>query len=313
MKNIVIIGGGTGTSLVLQGLKKYPVHLSAVVSTADDGGSTGRLRQQFGGVPVGDIRACLLALSNALPIVNEQMAYRNKNGHVTLNIALAQYQKALGINAAISHVSKFLKVKGNVVPVTLSPTTLSATLENGQVIKGEHNIDEPKHNTGLAIKKLKLQPSGPANPKALEVIRKADMIVFSPGDLYTSVLPNILVKDLAKAIKRSSAVKVMVVNTFAKRGQTHGYKISDFIATLEQYLETNIDVVIVNTEKPKVSQQGFAFIKADLSGVRQDVKIIAKPLLSRKFFKKNKSDKLQRSKQRHDSEKLAKIIYKLVN
>ncbi len=309
MKNIVVIGGGTGTSLVLQGLKKYPVHLSAVVSTADDGGSTGRLREQLGGVPVGDIRACLLALSNALPIVKEQMAHRWENGHVAMNVALAQYQDRYGIQAAISHFVRFLKVKGEVIPVTLKGTKLSAVLQNGQMIRGEHNIN--LHEKSVKISKIKLSPSK-ANPAALRAIKKANLIVFAPGDIYTSILPNVLVPGIAKAIARSSAKKVIVVNFLRQKGHTDRFQVVDFVELLEEYLHSPIDIAIVNTEKPKIEKNNFVEPKIDPL-LKRGVQVITSPLLSQTLIKQSKADKLKRSKILHDPKKLGKIIYKLVN
>ncbi len=319
MKNIVIIGGGTGTSTLLVGLKKYPVNLSAVVSTADDGGSTGRLREQYGGVPVGDIRACLLALSGASENIKENMAYRFDNGHVVMNVALAQYQYRFGIERAIAHFARFLKVKGQVIPVTLKATKLSAILENGHVIHGEHNIDEPSGKFKFKIKNLNLRPSMKANPQALKKIKNADVIIFGPGDLFTSTLPNLLVKGIPEAINKSRAKKILITNIMTKFGQSDGYKPADFVKVLERYLKGRIDLALVNKRRPgkKVLQvyakQKSKFIEPDVKELaKTPVETIAADLLSEQIFKKKSGDKLTRSLLRHDSKKLSKLIWELV-
>lgn len=313
MKNIVVIGGGTGTSLVLSGLKNYRINLSAVISTADNGGSTGILRKTYGGLPVGDIRACLLALSSASSEVKKMFALRFEKGdlagHVFGNLFLALSQKSYGINQAIADAAKILKVRREVIPVSQKATTLSAVLQNGRVITGEHNINE--HEKPVKIVKVKLSPAR-ANPAALSAIKKADLIVFAPGDIFTSILPNLLVPRIAAAISKSKAKKVMVVNFLRQKGHTDDFQIHDFVQVLEKYLRSGIDVAIVNTERPKV--ENASFIKPDIKPMEtRGVRVMAKPLLSKKIFKKSKADKLKRNKVRYDERKLGKVIYNLLS
>jgi uncharacterized cofD-like protein len=334
-KNIVIIGGGTGTFTLLSGLKKYPVNLSVVVSTADDGGSTGRLRRELGVMPTGDIRQCLLGLSDTNQEIKDLFAYRFEQGplkgHVAGNIIIAALEKLTGnIQLAIERLSKVLKVKGSIYPATLKPTTLSAILENGKVIRGEHNIDEPKANLkpasaragrdGFKIKNLKLEPSLPANPKAIGAILSADVIVFGPGDLYTSILPNILPTGMAEAVKKSKAKKVLVANIMTKFGQTDGFLASDFVKELQKYLDkAKLDLVIVNNQKPRpkwlkaYKREKAEFVEPDAGVIEKlKIKVKAAALVAEFVFKRNNSDKLKRSFLRHDPDKLAKLIRQIL-
>ncbi len=349
MKNIVIIGGGTGTFTLLSGLRQFPVNNSVIVSTADDGGSTGRLREDLGVIPPGDIRQCLVGLSYTDPEIQELFSYRfgkgELRGHTIGNVILAALQKLTGnVEQAIITAAKLLNVRGQVVPVTLFPTTLSAVYSNGKKVVGEHNIDEPPSPTlptrgrenkknsssplvgearwgvGQSIKTMALKPNGPANPRALRLISEADVIVFGPGDLYTSTIPNLLVKGMAERIRKSKAKKVLITNIMTKHGQTDGYKASDFVTSLEKYLgKGQIHNIIVNTEKPTAKwlarhrKERSGFVRPDTAMLqRMKIKVIAEPLLSSNTFQKNSSDILKRSFLRHDSEKLARIIWQLI-
>lgn len=326
MKNIVIIGGGTGTFTLLSGLRKYPSNNSVIVSSADDGGSTGILRKDLGVMPPGDIRQCLVGLSYTQKEMQELFNFRfdrgSLAGHSVGNIILAALEKIAGTEEGINLASKMLNVRGQVLPVSLKPTTLSAVLQNGKKLHGEHNIDEP-----FFAKATKAKPSGikqlflsPAkvNPKALKAIKQADVIVFGPGDLFTSILPNILVKGVALAINRSKAKKVLVTNIMTKFGQTDGFKASDFVKTLESYLKGKIDYVLANNKKPdrevlqKYAKEKARFVETDMAALsKTKVTAIAHGLLSYNIIKKTAGDKLKRSFLRHDSEKLAKIIWRL--
>jgi uncharacterized cofD-like protein len=337
MKNIVIIGGGTGTFTLLSGLRKYPSNNSVIVSSADDGGSTGILRKDLGVMPPGDIRQCLVGLSYTQKEMQELFNFRfdrgSLAGHSVGNIILAALEKIAGTEEGINLASKMLNVRGQVLPVTLRPTTLSAVLQNGKKLHGEHNIDEPffasnsvrQRRTSSDKKATKAKPSGikqlflsPAkvNPKALKAIEQADVIVFGPGDLFTSILPNILVKGVALAINKSKAKKVLVTNIMTKFGQTDGFKASDFVKTLESYLKGKIDYVLTNNKKPdreilqKYAKEKARFVETDMTALsKTKVTAIAHGLLSYNIIKKTAGDKLKRSFLRHDSEKLAKIIW----
>jgi len=325
MKNIVIIGGGTGTYTLLAGLRQFPTNNAVIVSTADDGGSTGKLRRDLGVMPVGDLRQCLVGLSYTDDTTRTMFSYRftkgDLAGHSIGNIILAALEKSTGsIEKAIAVVARLLNVRGEVVPVTLFPAVLSATLQNGKRIVGEHFIDEPSHDGSIKIKELKLKPSGPANPRALRLIQNADAIVFGPGDLFTSTIPNLLVKGVGQAIAKSRAKKIMVANMMTKHGQTDKFTVSDSARALQKYLGQKLDAVIVNTGKPpqkilKLYQKERAEImKTDSEAIKKlGIRVIEEDLLSGKLAVKVPGDSLKRSLARHDSEKLAKIIYKLVS
>jgi uncharacterized cofD-like protein len=319
MKNIVIIGGGTGTFTLLSGLRNYPATNTVIVSSADDGGSTGILRKELKVMPPGDIRQCLLGLSRATKETQELFNFRfNKGslrGHNVGNIIVAALEKITGsIEQAIYLAGKILDIRGQVLPVTLAPTNLSAVLMNGKLLKGEHRIDDqnPK-GVAVPIKTLKLSQSK-ANPKALQAIKNADVIVFGPGDLFTSILPNILVSGVAPAIISSSAKKVLITNIMTKFGQTDGFRVSDFVRVLESYLRGKIDVVLANDKKPAMSilnkygKEKANFVELDLKNTKE-LKVISLDLISKHITKKASGDKLRRSFLRHDSRKVAKLIW----
>lgn len=256
MKHVVVIGGGTGTFTVLSALKKYPVHLTAVVSMADDGGSTGMLRDQYGVLPPGDIRRALVALSDSEGILRELFGYRFKEGglhdHNFGNLFLAALEKITGdFTLALREASIILNVNGEVVPVTLDDVRLYAELEDGKMLRGETQIDIPKSSTRMPIKKIWLQPEAKMNPSVKRVLHHADLIILGPGDLYTSVIPNLLVKGVPEAIRTSKAKKVYVGNLMTKFGETHGFSASDFVSKIEEYLGKKVlDYVIFNSKKP---------------------------------------------------------------
>ncbi len=307
--NIVVIGGATGIFQVLTGLKKYPVHLSAIVSMADDGGSTGRLRSDLGVLPPGDIRRALIALSQSekhwLDLFNYRFAKGELAGHNFGNIFLSALEQVTGnFEKAVQLAGTLLNIKGEVIPVTLQDIKLHAILEDGSEIAGETNIDIPKHNGHLRIKKVFLKPQPKANPKAILAIKKADLIVIGPGDLFTSIIPNLLVKNIPKAIKESKAKKIYIANLMTKYGETTNFKLSDFLAEIEKYLGKNIlDFILFNSKKPsktrlkKYGKENSILVKNDLSSY--SIKIIETDLITQKDLI------------RHDPNKTAEAILKL--
>ena len=311
MKKIVVIGGGTGVFTVLTGLKNYPFHLSAIVTTADDGGSSGILREEFGILPPGDIRRVLVALSSNSPVLANLFNYRFENGtglkgHSFGNLFLIALEKITGdFNQAVKEASKILGIKGKVIPVSLDYTRLFARLENDFLVVGESNIDVPKHDGSLFIEEVFLNPEPKANKEAIKAIKEADVIIAGPGDLYTSIIPNFLVKGIKEAIKKSRAKKVYICNTMTKYGETNKFTAEDFFATLEKYLGKGvIDYFLVNIEKPKNCYLGkYNKEKAEL--VKYDRKIL-------NSWKKPKVIFARLLRQgpllRHDPKKLAKVI-----
>jgi len=323
-QKIVVIGGGSGSFMVLSGLKNYSVDLSAVVTMSDDGGSTGVLRDELGVLPPGDVRQCLVALSQDSTVLRELFNYRygdgGLKGHSFGNIFLSTLEKITGgFDSAVVEASRILRIKGYVLPVTLKNTRLVAVLKNGKKIIGEKNIE--KYKGGSAnIKKLLLKPSAQLNPKIFKAIREADKIVISPGDLYTSLVPNFLVEGLSEAVANSKAKVIYVVNLMTEAGQTNNFTSKDYISELEKYMGKGIiKYAVFNSELPdskllkKYSRQGerpVATCKAEESA---GIEFIERKLLSHKIYKIDKNDKLQgeRSLIRHDGDKLAEVIYNL--
>ncbi len=255
---LVTIGGGTGTFAVLTGLKKYPVELTAIVSMADDGGSTGVLRDELGVLPAGDVRRALLALSESSSAVHDAFNYRFKQGrlanHNFGNLFLAALEKVCGnFSDAVEIASHILSIKGTVVPVTLDNVRLYARLADNTVVRGESNIDIPKA-ARAAIKKVWLSPNGNINPTARKKISEADAIIIGPGDLYTSIIPNLLISGMPEAIKKSKAKKMYVGNLTTKFGETDNFTAERFVSEIEKYLGKGIlDIAIFNNKRPSPS------------------------------------------------------------
>ena len=271
-KNVVVIGGGTGTFTVLSALKDYHLHLTAIVSMADDGGSTGALRDQYGVLPPGDIRRALVALS-ASDTLRDLFNYRflkgDLAGHNFGNIFLSALEQVKGNFAlAVDEASRVLNIKGKVLPVTLDNVRLCARLADGKIINGETNIDIPRSKIRARISEIWLNPAARVNPEAKKAVLTADLIVIGPGDLYTSLIPNLLVKGLPEAIKKSRAKKVFVCNLMTKYGETNGFKAEDFAQKIEKYLGRGVlDFAIFNNKKPhpkilaRYRKEGAEFIE----------------------------------------------------
>lgn len=326
MKKVVVIGGGTGTFVVLSGLKKYPLDLSAVVSMADSGGSNKIIRDEFGLLPPSDIRQCLVALADdtyvAQKTLRQLFMYRfakgeGTKGHTFGNLFLAALSDITGNQVeAIKQAGKILHIKGRVVPVSLTKTNLVAKYDNGMIVNGEHEIDEPDFDGRLHINKLSLSPRAAIYTEAERVIKNANLIVLGPGDLYTSVLANIVVGGVAKAL-RSAKKLVYIVNLVTKKGQTYGFGASHHVAEIEKYLGRKLDFVIFNTGKfpPSIVRK---YQKVDEHPVVDDLevngnsRIIKTDLIGREEVKKVSGDVLKRSLIRHDPKKLAKVLVKLL-
>ncbi len=267
-RRIVTIGGGSGTFSVLSHLKKYPFNISAVVTMSDSGGSSRRLMDEFRRqLPLGDLRMSLVALARNGALWREIFMHRfgrpaeqdelnganvGVSGHSLGNLILKGLQDINDddLLLAIEDAQELLDTAGNVLPVTLMQTTICADLEDGTTICGETDIDTrgKKHPNALSpIIRLRLQPEdAPACAQAIRAIRRADTIVIGPGDLYTSLLPNLLVKDIARAVRESDAEKVYICNLMTKHGETDSYKASDFVNEIHSYLGARVDRVIVN-------------------------------------------------------------------
>jgi uncharacterized cofD-like protein len=319
-QKIVTIGGGTGSFVLLSGLKKLPVEISAIVSMADDGGSTGILRDELGVLPPGDVRQCLVALAHSSEILRELFNFRYANGkldgHSFGNIFLSTLEKITGnFIDSIKEAGKILRIRGKVIPVTLTNTKLIADLKSGLLIKGQCNIGSADLSN---LKKMYLQPRAKLNPDAAEAIKQADKIIINPGNLFASVIPCLLVDGLPEAIRKSRAKKIYVCNLMTKLGQTNNYTVLDFLEKIEEYLGKGvISYVIYNRAKlgrvliKKYLKNKEDFVELGDYRSRPDVKFISKDLLSKTLIKPIKGDRVVRTLVRHDSEKLAKIIYNL--
>ena len=258
-KSIVVIGGGSGSSVALRGLKSRNVDLTAVVTMFDSGGSTGILREEFGYPPLGDIRQCLVALS---PQDNEQVTALNSaldfrfnsmsslQGHSVGNLVLAALTTVYnGVQGAIDELSRMMQLQGQVVPVTLDEAHLCARLVDGEVIRTESAIDL-RGNNGPGISEVFLDAAVGANPRALEAIQKADAILLGPGDLYTSVIPNLLVKEISDAIRDTDSPVIYACNLMTKLGETAGYGASTFASEVVRYIGgRKLDHLLVNNGK----------------------------------------------------------------
>ncbi len=306
-EKIVVIGGGTGSYTALLGLKNYDVELTAVISMTDSGGSTGRLRDEFGFLPPGDVRRALIALSPETSMLRKLFEYRFEKGqglegHSFGNLFLTALREITGSDeASISEAARILNIKGRVLPVTTTNCQLAAVLENNQVVVGETNIDIPKHDPNLRIKKLFTVPDVKAYKEAVKSILEADKIIIGPGDLYTSVLSSVIIGGIKEAICNSKAKKVYVCNIMTKHGETTGFKASGFISELEKYLgKKSLDFVICNNKRPaksllkKYASEHSEFVEPDAKDNHH------------KMIKTNLLDDIHLA--RHDPDRLAKAI-----
>ncbi|NQV91492.1 YvcK family protein [Candidatus Woesearchaeota archaeon] len=320
MKKVVVIGGGTGNFVVLRGLKKYPIDLSAVVSMADDGGSTGVLRDELGVLPPGDVRQCMVALSDSSRSMRDLMNYRFENGglegHNFGNILLSALEKVTGsFDRALEEAHKILSIKGKVIPVTTNKVRLKMVLNNNKLLDGESEIDGSQE-LDQGFKSMYLEPFPKAHHKAIDQIMTADLIVFSPADIYTSLIPNLLVDGICKALRDSEAKKVLVVNLMNKNGQTTNFKVSDYLIQIKRFIGEDIfNYILINNVKPSkelldIYAQEGTMVENDL---HEDSRTITANLISDEIIEQNKSDIIKRNLIRHDSEKIAEELMKIVD
>ena len=311
-KRIVCLGGGNAMpKTVLAGLKKYPVKLSAICAMLDSGGSAGRLRKDYKIVSPGDIRRSFVALANTSPVIEELFNYRFEagelKGHNFANLLITALELSTkNYETTIKELNKLLNIEHEVLPVTLDKSNLYAVLENGKTIVGETNIDVPKHNGDLKIKKVFLKPKAKAYPRSLEAIKEADLIVIGPGDLYSSIAQILLTEGISNAIRKSKARKVYICNAMTKYGETNNFTLLDFTKEIEKLLEGNLDYVIYNNFFPPKERIGnykkqhpelLELVKAD------------EGLPKRKFIGKNLLSSSGAIV--HDTNKLAKTIFGL--
>ncbi|PMQ02305.1 MAG: hypothetical protein CBR30_01240 [Dictyoglomus sp. NZ13-RE01] len=308
LKSVTIIGGGTGLSTVLRGLKKYPLKLNAIVTVSDDGGSSGRLRRDLDILPPGDIRNCLVALADEEALMTKLFQYRFNNGelkgHSFGNLFLAAMADILGdFLLGIKEASKVLAIKGQVFPSTLCKVKLKALFENGEEIIGETAISSYHKSR---IKRLFLVSDTPitATPEALYALKNSHLIVIGPGSLYTSILPNLLIEDIKNVLKKVNVPKVYICNVMTQPFETIGFSASDHLRVIVEHLGfVPVDYVIINTQVPKEELlKKYRAVGADI--VYPDIENFGKfdvEVLTGEFIYEN-------DMVRHDPDKLAKFI-----
>ena len=311
---IVAIGGGTGLSVLLEGLKEYTSNITAVVTVADSGGSSGRLREQFDILPPGDIRNCLVALADAPTLLRDLFQFRfdkdsEFNGHNFGNLYITVMTQLTGdFEKAIKESSSVLAIRGRVIPSTLSNVALVAKYKDGSTIEGEAQI--PKRHVPIErvyLKSVKSDEISPT-PEAIKAIQDAQIIILGPGSLYTSICPNLLIKEISKAIVDSNAIKVYVCNIMTQYGETDGFSLSDHVKAIVKHSYSKlIDYCIVNTATipeemiKRYRQENSSRVIADSKKVRSmGYRVIEDDIITVKEFV------------RHDPMKLAKIIFGLV-
>ena len=307
---IVAIGGGTGLSMLLRGIKKYTNNITAVVTVGDDGGSSGRLREDMGILPPGDIRNCIAALADDDDLITELFQYRFKKGeglegHSFGNLFLTALCAITGnMVKAVKESSNVLNIRGVVLPATLDDMKLAAEFNDGTIVKGESNIPE-EHKQ---IKKLFTEPAHcQALPEVLEAIAGADLIILGPGSLYTSVIPNLLVDGIVEAIMQSTAKKIYVCNIMTQPGETDAYSVASHVNALLNHAKGQkiIDAVLINNSLPANISEGYA--KTGSVPVRLDMENIAPigvEIVSQKLIEENKQGLV-----RHSSNRVARAVY----
>jgi uncharacterized cofD-like protein len=312
LPRIVVVGGGTGLSVMLRGLKEKPLDITAIVTVADDGGSSGILRSELQMPPPGDIRNVLTALADVEPLLSRMLQYRFPQGtglagHSLGNLILAAMNDITGdFVTAVREMSRVFAVRGRVLPAANHATVLKAEMEDGSVVVGESKI--PK--AGGRIKRVSIEPPD-IEPlgEAIEAICEADAILVGPGSLYTSILPNLLVPGIAEKIVKSDAVKIFICNVMTQPGETDDYSVSDHLRAVHDHVGHHLfDYVIVNNGEipPQVQAQyaekGAKAVHLDLDEVtKKGYQVIADRLV------------LFRTYLRHDAERLSDHIYQLVD
>lgn len=320
---ITVIGGGTGTTSVLEGLKKYKdLEISVIVGMMDDGGSNAVVRDEFGLLPLSDVRKSIIALSqeNEEGILRKLFTYRfdqgrGLKGHTLGNLLMVGMTEITGSELESIDMFRYLfGVRGKIIPVTLDKVKLVAEYTDGSKVIGECLIDEPRADK--RIKKFYLSPQAKAFKEAINAIEGADYIVIGPGDLYTTILANIVVKGVAQAIQRSKAKLIFISNLMSKIGQTRGLTHGDMLRILERAVGKKMDYVLINNgDIPKLAYDryiadGEHLFEDDLDSV-YGVTVVREDLVANSLVKKDSGDTLVRSLVRHDPEKVGKTLYKI--
>lgn len=329
-KQIVTIGGGTGSFTILNGLKALPVELTAIVSTADNGGSSGQLRDEMGILPPGDIRQAIVALAEESSLLRQLFTYRFANGslhgHQFGNLFIGALTDITGsFDQAVHEASRILNIQGQVIPVTTDNTHLWAETKNGTIIEGESAIEDYQLHEHAHFVRFWLQPNATINPTAANAIAKADLIVIGPGSTFTSIIPNLLVDGMKEALGQTHAQIVYISNLMTEKGWTGNYTVHNYVRLIETYIgKGQLDYVLYNTQIPspyllekyrrELERRPVKFVS---DSKRHKTKLIGAHLLESKNGRSKHTftgDQLasKRTLIRHDSHKLAKILYCLM-
>lgn len=322
MKKITAMGGGTGSFVVLSGLKTHDVDLGVIVNMMDSGGSTGRLRVQLGVLPPGDIRQCFVALSEAPDLWRRLFLYRFESGdlegHNFGNIFISALEKVSKNYDEVLETAGFvLKTKGKVLPVTHEKTHLCVEYENGKIVKGEGFIDENLLEKSR-IKTAFLEPAVAAYPASIERILESDVIVIGPGDLYTTIIPLFLVDGMKEALQKTKAKIVYVVNLMTKSGQTVSYTAKDHLKDIETYLGRSVDSIIIH--KGTIDEQIVEWYESHheqrvIDDLGSDPRVLRVDIADNTMVEHNKADKIAayaRSILRHDGNRVAQAVMSLL-
>ena len=315
---IVVIGGGTGLSVILRGIKKITDNLTAIVTVADDGGGSGILREDLGMLPPGDIRSCILAMADEEGLMMELLKYRFTEGMLEGqsfgNLLIAALNGICGnFEEAVAKTNEIIRVKGQVLPVTGSDVHLCAELENGSHVYGESSIQPEVNRQGSPIGRVYLRPEKPAAAgKVLEAIHKADLILMGPGSLYTSIIPNFLVDGVPEAIKNATGRKVLVCNMMTQPGETDHFSVWDHVVRASEYLGENIiEYVIANNKvidaealKPYNEDGAKQIVPTREDKLQLQVKGIS--LIENNFVD------VKKGYIRHDADRIASVVYGLI-
>lgn len=329
MKKVVVIGGGTGTFVVLSSLRDNKnIHLSALLTMVDDGGSNKVLRDEFGLLPTSGVRLAMVALSNKQTLLRELFTYRFHQGKTIAgmtfgNLFLAAVTDIVGSQKeAIKQTSELLGVRGEILPISYDNVRLVAHLEDGTEIVGEHAIDDPEHDGKLRITKLSTRPKATISQEARKALLEADYIILGPGDFYTNTVSNLVIEGVVDAINKSPSKIIFISNLMTDYGEAYNYTASEFLKDLNKYLPiSRVNTILVNsdTNYPPEALKKYEEVSSfpveddlDASELTKNMKIVREAILSTRTIEAQKGDPIKRSMIRHDSEKLGKALSEII-
>jgi len=329
MKHVVVIGGGTGTYTVLSSLRdKKDLHLTALITMVDDGGSNKVLRDEFGLLPTSGVRLAMVALCTKPSLLRELFMYRFHQGKgisgMTFgNLFLAALSDIVGSQEeAIEQTCGILSVKGKILPISYEDVKLVAQYENGLEVVGEHAIDDPEHDGTLRIKRLLTRPTATISEKAKEAILTADAIIMGPGDLYTNTIANLVIEGVPEAIQKSAAHVIFVENLMTEDGETRNYTASMHLEDISKYLPVeSVNTILINsdTQYPKEVLEKYqnehsipVVDDLDSYNLPTSTKVMHAPILLKEEVEVQKADTMRRSMIRHDPKKLGKVLHQII-